>query len=322
MPIADRDEGQHMAVEVLASEGASARAATAGRPAQRSVDRLLQPPRARLGTWTFFLSTGLLVLWGWETDLEDYITAESGVGYALGIIGGVMMLSLLIYPLRKRIRWLKRIGAVRHWFRAHMVLGVLGPVCILFHCNFHLGSLNSNVALFSMLTVAISGIIGRYFYGKIHYGLYGARSTLEQLRLDTSDARDHLRELLEQAPALRNRLLEFEDHALATPPTVLHSLWRLLTITPRTAWLRFSSTFTLRPTVKLLARSRGWDRARCRQAQIEARQYLAAYLVAIRKLVQQHFFERLFGLWHVLHVPLFIMLVLTATVHVIAVHMF
>ena len=311
-----------MAVEVLASEGASNRTGSGDRPTQRPVDRLLQPPRARLGTWAFFLSTGIVLLWGWHTDLEDYITAESGIGYTLGIVGGVMMLSLLIYPLRKRIRWLSRIGAVRHWFRAHMVLGVLGPVLILYHCNFHLGSLNSNIALFSMLTVALSGIVGRYFYGKIHYGLYGARSTLEQLRLDTSDVRDHLRELLDQAPALRNRLLEFEDQALTEPPTVLHGLWRLLTITPRTAWLRFSSGFTLRPTVRLLARSRGWDRRQTRRAQREARRCLSAYLAAVRKLVQQRFFERLFGLWHVLHVPLFIMLVLTATVHVIAVHMY
>ncbi len=311
-----------MAVEVLTSEGASTRSGSGDRSAQCPADRLLQPPRTRLATWTFFLSTGLVLLWGWQTDLEDYITAEAGVGYALGIIGGTMMLSLLIYPLRKRIRWLARLGAVRHWFRAHMVLGVLGPVLILFHCNFHLGSLNSNIALFSMLTVALSGIVGRYFYGKIHYGLYGTRSTLEQLRLDTSDARDHLRELLDQAPALRNRLLEFEEQALATPPTVLHSLWRLLTITPRTAWLRFSSGFTLRPTVRLLARYRGWDRRQTRQAQREAKRYLAAYLAAVRKLVQQRFFERLFGLWHLLHVPLFIMLVLTATVHVIAVHMY
>jgi hypothetical protein len=33
-------------------------------------------------------------------------------------------------------------------------------------------------------------------------------------------------------------------------------------------------------------------------------------------------YERLFALWHVLHVPLFILLVITAIIHVVAVHLY
>ena len=62
--------------------------------------------------------------------------------------GGSMMLVLLVYPLRKRVRALRFMGTVAHWFRAHMILGVAGPVCILLHSNFSLGATNSNVALF------------------------------------------------------------------------------------------------------------------------------------------------------------------------------
>ena len=76
--------------------------------------------------------------------------------------------------------WLK----LRSWFSLHMLLGVLGPLCILLHCNFRLGSTNSNVALAGMLLVAGSGLIGRYLYGKFHFGLYGQQVGLQQLKTD------------------------------------------------------------------------------------------------------------------------------------------
>jgi hypothetical protein len=41
-----------------------------------------------------------------------------------------------------------------------------------------------------------------------------------------------------------------------------------------------------------------------------------------RKLAQIGIFERLFSLWHVFHVPLFAMMLLSAIGHVVAVHVF
>ncbi|MCB2092768.1 MAG: hypothetical protein KDF58_15080, partial [Alphaproteobacteria bacterium] len=117
---------------------------------------------------------GLIVLSalfiGYRLSEYDYYSAEEGIGYMLGIIGGTMMLALLLYPLRKRIKFLRVIGSVKVWFGFHMVLGILGPLLILFHANFRLESTNSNVALFSMLIVSGSGVIGRYIYTKIHHG--------------------------------------------------------------------------------------------------------------------------------------------------------
>jgi hypothetical protein len=74
------------------------------------------------------------------------------------------MLLLLLYSVRKRVRWLARFGETRHWFRTHMMLGIVGPVLILYHCNFDLGDLNSKVALYCTLLVAGSGVLGRYLY--------------------------------------------------------------------------------------------------------------------------------------------------------------
>lgn len=106
---------------------------------------------------------------GWRLPTERYITPERGWGYALGIVGGSCMVLLLLYSARKRIAWLRPLGPTGRWFEIHMLLGVVGPLCILFHSNFNLGAVNSNVALLCMLTVAGSGFIGRYLYARMHF---------------------------------------------------------------------------------------------------------------------------------------------------------
>lgn len=47
-----------------------------------------------------------------------------------------------------------------------------------------------------------------------------------------------------------------------------------------------------------------------------------AHLASVQRLAQLAVFERLFSLWHVLHVPLFWLLVASAIAHVVAVHMY
>ena len=46
------------------------------------------------------------------------------------------------------------------------------------------------------------------------------------------------------------------------------------------------------------------------------------HLAAVRKAAAFAFYERLFGLWHVLHLPLFFILVLATAIHVVAAHLF
>ena len=164
------------------------------------------------GTFAIFV---MALLWfGTHFPIERYISPQHGVGYALGIVGGSMMLLLLLYPLRKRVRWLKFMGRMSLWFRVHMVLGVMGPVLILFHANFSTGATNSNVALACMLIVSGSGLFGRYFYAQIHHGLYGQRANLNELRSTAEILRDQvssihfLPELVDHLERAERRLLQ------------------------------------------------------------------------------------------------------------------
>ena len=54
----------------------------------------------------------------------------------------------------------------------------------------------------------------------------------------------------------------------------------------------------------------------------EGRARIRRYHEVLRKTASLAVYERLFAAWHVLHLPLFYMLILTALIHVVAVHLY
>lgn len=288
----------------------------------RRITSLYAPAVVRLPSLALYALVGLVLYAGWRNREDTYLIAESGDGYALGIIGGVLMLLLLLYPLRKTARFMRSLGPTKHWFRAHVLLGVIGPVCIIFHANFQLGSTNSTVAFVCMLLVAGSGLVGRYFYTKIHYGLYGNRITLEKLHRDAAIIREKLVKSVIATPRVVERLTSHESKALATPQGVLASALRIVTFGVRTRWTHFVLRRWINHFLKEEARRSGWNTAQLRQRSRAADRYVAAHLGSIRKVAELSFYERLFSLWHVLHLPLFFMMLIAGVIHVFAVHMY
>jgi len=268
------------------------------------------------------LLAAALVIWlGYEFPTERYLSPENGLGYALGIIGGSSMLLLLLYPARKRFRWIGFLGSVKGWFQAHMVLGVVGPILILYHSNFSLGATNSNAALWSMLLVAGSGIFGRHFYTRIHLGLYGRRAS----RADMQSAAEELREkvagskfvpdLLELLDAADQRLLAHQGgtamllvRPLFVSLRMYHERWRITRRAMRELRDAAKQSRVLKAQQKLFAQT--------------VRRYIARRLEATRRVAEFESYERLFSLWHVLHLPLFFLLLVAGIVHVIAVHVY
>jgi hypothetical protein len=267
------------------------------------------PSGRGLGFPAFSIGCALLLLWGWSARQEVYFTPRFGSGYALGILGTALMLLLLLYSLRKRVRRTGSWGPLRHWFRVHMVLGVLGPVATLLHANFQLGSLNSTVALACVLLVASSGIVGRFIYPKIHHGLFGRRVTLRELQRVAESERNALGAALSISPRLAEELEAFETTALRGGRSHLSAAWTAFRLGRRAkAFLRLSQRI-----LSLWAPGSN---------SMETERALRAYLAAVRKVAVFRAYERLFSLWHAFHLPLCIMLFAAAFVHVVAVHMY
>src|SRR5947209_14459108 len=140
-------------------------------------------PAARAsGELPLYLLLAALVFAAWRFSKLGYFKPGDDIGYWIGVVGASMMLLLLSYPLRKYFRFMQRLGKIKWWFIVHMTLGIVGPLLILLHSTFHLRSLNASVALFSMLIVAGSGVVGRFLYLRIHRDLQGKRSNLAELQ--------------------------------------------------------------------------------------------------------------------------------------------
>ncbi len=259
---------------------------------------------------------------GWLLRDRIPLTPKSGPGYGLGIAGGVTMLVLGLYPARKNLRFMRSWGRLSEWFHIHMILGVVGPLLILFHCDFHLGAPNSSVALASMLLVATSGVIGRYIYTHINHGLYGARATLEELHQQLDLSAHTLGDLLPPASRASQRLAAFAARAQAPQRTIAGRFVRVAGL-PLLARLEHGRVRRdLRADLDAEAGRSGWDARARRTAEETIGEMIASYIAALVKEVQFSAYQRLASLWHAVHVPLFIMLILTAIVHVIAVHMY
>ena len=282
-------------------------------PGNGLLRRLLKPE------WLMLIATTLLLAWGYHFPTEQYITPQTGAGYALGIVGGSAMLLLLIYPARKRVRALRFLGTTKHWFQTHMVLGVVGPVLILFHSNFSLGATNSNVALVCMLVVSGSGLFGRYFYTRIHHGLHGRRATQAELR-EYAEKLRWVTTNVEFLPDLVARI-ESEEHYIVERCGRLPQLARPPACAATAALARRRLRRHVHDSLKSSSLA-GLGDARRRSLLQTATGYIDDRLTATRRVVEFSSYERLFSLWHALHMPLFLMLLIAGVVHVVAVHIY
>lgn len=254
---------------------------------------------------------------GWKVAHEQYYTSRSPLGFYLGVAGSLMMLSAVLgYPLRKRIGFMQRWGAIKHWFRIHMFLGLVGPTLILFHATFHVRSPNAGVALISMLLVLASGVIGRFIYSKIHFGLYGRRATVKTLQEQLQGNSEEAHSCFTISSKVEDWLHNFEHSALKThrpfPESAFHvfglGLWR--------KWLGCRCRSEIRRVLKKQ------KPLTYREQVEETTSLVSSYLKGIQQVAQFKMYERFFSLWHVLHIPLIYILAATGVFHVIAVYMY
>jgi len=114
------------------------------------------------------------------------------LGHGMGIIGSFLMVTgVSIYMLRKRWRFLARLGKLKHWLEFHIFLCTLGPILVLFHTSFKFGGIVS-ISFWSMIAVVVSGVIGRFIYIQIPRTIEGRELSLIEVRGMKTDIRDIL----------------------------------------------------------------------------------------------------------------------------------
>jgi hypothetical protein len=284
--------------------------------------RRAEPRRFRIGDGLLYALLALLVAGTWQFARLGYYSSHDDVGYWVGVAGGIAMLLLFAYPLRKKVGFMQKWGPLKYWFAMHMVLGIAGPLLILLHSTFKVGSLNATVALTCMLIAATSGIVGRFLYRHVHRGLLGEKSSLRGLQAAMGFEHAAVKTRFHFAPAVEERLLAFEAECLKGDGSWHTQLHRIFVL-PWRQWSVYRSCRRDLDRVLLqYARERQWRRADLNARRGRARELMRNYLASVVRVAQFSAYERLFALWHVLHVPFVYIMLASSVVHVIAVHVY
>lgn len=244
---------------------------------------------------------------------DRYYVAEEGLGYGMGLVGGVMMLFAFGYGLFKHVPSLRVLGGMRRWLQIHIFFGIVGPILVMLHTTFHLGSLNGTIAFFAMLLVFLSGIVGRYLYSKIHYGLGGTKARLSDVKGSLVTAGKRIKS---------RRLDRFTEKVMVHSGSLLGAWWDLVTFGWRSRWLSFQLRGDMSRQLKKMARQESWGKDVLKQQRKLFRKQLRNYMFMLRKVALFSVYERFFSFWRHAHVPLLYLLFFSGVLHVIAVHMY
>jgi hypothetical protein len=289
------------------------------------VERRKPKPKSKNHGWyAFLLVICVLLAIGYVISTKKLYKPGDDLGYNIGLAGGLMLLTLLLYPLRKRATFMKGFGILPKWFKWHMIFGILGPTLILYHSTFVVRSINAGVALTCMLLVAGSGVFGRFFYTKIHHGLYGRQTSLKELQTEIERSGD-VKSTFSFAPGIERSLSEFHAQTLENAGDGRINITNFIMAGIRASLLSRSLTKELKHIMYAKAQTENWNAAQMRQLDKMHREYrglIHSYLKAVRDVAQFHTYQELFSWWHILHIPLVYMLAFSAIFHVLSVHMY
>lgn len=241
------------------------------------------------------------------------------IGLKLGFLGFGMFLAIFLYPLRKRWAWLGRQGSARHWLDIHVLLGLAAPFVIAFHSSFKFGGF-AGMAFWIMVSVSLSGIIGRYLYAQIPRSLNAAEISMKELQEIQERTTQQLQhqDLLPQAD-LRS-LLRLPSRERVEGLSMLGALVYMMVLDVMRAFRIATLRRRALPFAQKLRTFAGFMPTG--HSDLEKAIDLAREEAAIAKRVL--FLSRsqqVFHLWHVVHKPFSYSFALLAIIHIVVVVM-
>ncbi len=225
------------------------------------------------------------------------------VGQGYGVVGSVLIVvGVVSYMARKRLAFLRRVGTLKQWLEVHIFLCTLGPFLVVLHTTFRVVGLVA-IAFWSMVVVVASGIFGRYVYARIPKTVNGRFLELEAVRKRLVD--------LSAAIAARMRVPAAEMEALLAPAGMAESSPSLLAALGHAVQSDFAQRRHLHGVRKYL---------HARNVPHELHRPVLKLVREQRRLHQQALllrpFQRMFRYWHVIHLPLAMVMFLVLGVHV------
>lgn len=251
--------------------------------------------------WNFYLTS--------FTDRphhSDYSLLKPGSfrSHGFGVLGSFMMILLLIYSLRKRTHILGNAGSMKNWLNFHIFLGTMGPLFIILHSTFKLNGVVA-VSFWSMIAVALSGVLGRFLYLQIPRTLLGNEMSLNDLEL----LRQNLLTEINTKYKLDSDHLNNIEKELAGTENEDHGVIKLLFIVIIQDIRTKIKAYTVRK--KLI-----------KQLELPKQQIVELLKLIVKKVQmdrRMHLWNgihQLFHYWHIFHKPFAVIMYLIMIVHI------
>lgn len=242
---------------------------------------------------TVVIIVGVLRVGGWDyyttplrvrayQPLHRLLRPSGAIGKPLGIAGMAMMTVPVIYAVRKRWSRVANLGSLKRWLDVHIFCGTVGPVLVTFHTAMKFNGIIS-VAYWSMVSVMLSGFVGRYLYVRIPRSIRGVELSYAEIEA--------------QAAAMMT-----EVAAAGVPVAELNNL--------APAGGLFARRARAAAVRRLVSEGLDHDRA----SRVVALAFDRAVL--LRRLSQLSRTRRWFSMWHVFHLPLVYVMFAIAFIHV------
>jgi hypothetical protein len=258
---------------------------------------------------TYFLITGFdyyssSLIERAHHELYKFLKPGGFRSHAFGMVGSGMLILLLLYSVRKRVRLFQRMGPLSRWLNLHIFLGATGPLFIILHSTLKLNGLVA-VSFWSMIAVALSGILGRYLYLQIPRNIIGQELSLnEAIELN----QNLMHQLTRNFQIDATEIQEIESLLLKSPQreqNVLKSLFSLITsdisffLTSRKIKKQMRTKFNI-PHIQM----------KVLFSLLQQRAYINQRLNLWNKIHQ------LFHYWHVFHKPFALVMYIIMVVHI------
>lgn len=218
----------------------------------------------------------------------------SGIfGQGLGVIGTFLIVfGVFIYIARKRYGFLEKMIRIKHLLEFHIFLCTLGPILILFHTTFKFGGIVS-IAFWSMVAIVMSGVIGRFIYIQIPRTIEGRELSIQEVK----ERRESIISDLQQSIKLDQNLLNLVLDSDASRK------WGIYT---------FFTNWKKRKKIARELHSTGSDKEKNKKILTLIREEMAL-TSRIGRLEQM---QKLFRLWHVVHMPFAIIMLIIVIIHI------
>jgi Fe-S-cluster-containing dehydrogenase component/CRP-like cAMP-binding protein len=149
------------------------------------------------------IATGLALFWGLRRYGFDSVLAGSWLTmrWLTGLTGLFGVAVVMTYPLRKQI-YRRRAGALRYWMLAHIYVGAIAGVLLLFHSGVKTGGLLTSLLYIAFNLTILSGLVGVVAYlvaPRILTRIEGEPLLVEDLENRRKELREDLRAILEKS---------------------------------------------------------------------------------------------------------------------------